>query len=462
MVLHEIGESYYNEYIPAVITHLDELGLVSISGGAKTIFPPGSQHEQPLIVQKSDGGFGYDSTDVSAIWYRLFQQRADWIIYVTDAGQGPHFELVFDVAKATKWKPEARLDHMPFGLVQRLFHIARGWFSVQGEIDQPALTARLVALLNEHGVEALRNGVDPEQIELRVLSVDDAKEEAQKNKLVLPEGFGSGDHRLVVVTLTELAEESDAKAATEALSVEGADVALALQLLGPVSVKSESKAEKFKTRSGETVRLVDLLDEAVERMLRGLKRRAEESQASGQGASTMSDEEMANAARVLGYSAVKYADLKGNRTSNYVFSYDRMLDEKGNTAVYLLYAGARISAILRRVSAEDVRGPSAVDARTLMAAGAAVELLEPEEIALGSFLLRFPEKIELTLEFLLPNTLCEYVFEVCVKLTNFYAAKTCKVKGSAKQDQRVLLLLACQAVMKQCFSLLGLGHLEKI
>lgn len=57
---------------------------------AKVIFPPGSRHENPLIITKSDGGFGYDSTDMTAIWYRLFERKADWIVYVTDAGQGPH------------------------------------------------------------------------------------------------------------------------------------------------------------------------------------------------------------------------------------------------------------------------------------------------------------------------------------------------------------------------------------
>jgi len=211
------------------------------------------------------------------------------------------------------------------------------------------------------------------------------------------------------------------------------------------------------------VRLVDLLDEAVARMKRGLQTRAEEATASGQGAATMDEAQMTEAARVLGYGAVKYADLKGNRTSNYVFSYDRMLDERGNTAVYLLYAGARIAAILRKVTEEGIpSGPAAVDPAALMASGICVELLEPEELALGQHMLRFPEKIELTLEFLLPNTLCEYVFELCVKLTNFYASKQCKVKGSPKQGQRVLLLLSCQAVMKKCFELLGIGYLDKI
>ena len=115
----------------------------------------------------------------------------------------------------------------------------------------------------------------------------------------------------------------------------------------------DEHGKKYKTRSGEVVRLVDLLDEAVQRMLEGMEARKAEAEAAGaeggRGATmNMSPEQMAHASRVIGYGAVKYADLKGNRNSNYNFSYERMLDPKGNTAVYLLYAGARVSSILRR------------------------------------------------------------------------------------------------------------------
>ena len=99
--------------------HSQPPGVVTESDGARVIWPPGTTHEQPLIVQKSDGGFGYDSTDMAAIWYRLFEKDAKWIVYVTDAGQASHFELIFAAAAAAGWAQPGvhRIDHVPFGLV---------------------------------------------------------------------------------------------------------------------------------------------------------------------------------------------------------------------------------------------------------------------------------------------------------------------------------------------------------
>ena len=345
--LDEVGESFYNEYIGAVVGHLEEIGLVSTSGGAKVVFPPKTKHEQPLMVVKSDGGFGYDSTDMTAIWYRIFELRADWLIYVTDAGQAPHFELVFEAARAAGWADDAgdrvRLDHVPFGLV----------------------------------------------------CGDDGK--------------------------------------------------------------------KFKTRAGDTVRLVDLLDEAVKRMLGGMRARQRE-QADKEGAhggragvASMSDAELEHAAAVIGYGAVKYADLKSNRLSNYIFSYDRMLDPKGNTAVYLLYAGARIASILRNAVAQ-VGAAAHIDA--ILASGATVALVDPAEVELGRELLRFQEVIELTLHSLLPSALCEYLYGLCVKFTKFYQA--CKVIGSPEQSSRLLIVNAVDKVLRKGYELVGIGYLERI
>jgi len=345
--LTEVGESFYNEYIHAVVAHLDEIGLVSDSVDekdatriAKVIFPPNTKHEQPLMVVKSDGGFGYDSTDMAAVWYRIFEHKADWIIYVTDAGQAPHFELVFEAARAAGWATEAtRLDHVPFGLV----------------------------------------------------CGDDGK--------------------------------------------------------------------KFKTRAGDTVRLVDLLDEAVHRMKATLdERKAEQLEEAKKGATggrisltQISDEQLKEYAAIIGYSAVKYADLKSNRISNYIFNYDRMLADQGNTAVYLLYAGARIASIVRN---------SGVDTAALLASGERVVLVEPTELKLGKELLRFQEVIELMLQTLQPNFICEYLFELCGHFTKFYQA--CKVNGDPAQNSRLLLLLALEKVMRKGFHLVGLGYLERI
>jgi arginyl-tRNA synthetase len=101
--LDEVGESFYNPYIPAVVATLERYGQVQQEGGAKLIFPPQSKQAIPLIVVKSDGGFNYDSTDLASVWYRLCELKAEWVIYVVDAGQGPHFDLVFDAARNAGW-----------------------------------------------------------------------------------------------------------------------------------------------------------------------------------------------------------------------------------------------------------------------------------------------------------------------------------------------------------------------
>ena len=149
--------------------------------------------------------------------------------------------------------------------------------------------------------------------------------------------------------------------------------------------------QKVQTRSGETTKLVDLLDEAVDG---AMKEHCAQGGIKGRGRAARQrrehvDEEMKNAAAVLGYGAVKYADLKSNRISNYIFSYERMLDPRGNTAVYLLYAGARIASILR--TAEQDKG---VDFNALLASGVTVQLVEPAELALGRGILRFQEVVE--------------------------------------------------------------------
>ena len=90
--------------------------VLTRSDGAKVLFPKG--FETPLIIQKRDGGFGYDSTDMTALKYRIQEQKADWVIYVVDSGQALHFELVFAAARKAGWVGDVRLDHVGFGVVQ--------------------------------------------------------------------------------------------------------------------------------------------------------------------------------------------------------------------------------------------------------------------------------------------------------------------------------------------------------
>ncbi|KAI8475928.1 MAG: tRNA synthetases class I (R)-domain-containing protein [Monoraphidium minutum] len=328
--LEERGESFYNPMLKGVVEELKEAGVAVESEGATCVFVEGK--EVPLIVQKSDGGYGYASTDMAAIKHRVKEEHADWVIYVTDVGQSEHFQLVFAAARRAGWLPAddkslapPRVTHVGFGLV-----------------------------LGEDG-------------------------------------------------------------------------------------------KKFKTRSGDVVRLVELLDEAKARCRDTIRTRREES------GDPISEEELEAAACAMGYGAVKYADLKNSRLTNYRFSFDAMLDLKGNTAVYLQYAHARIASIVRK---------SGGDPAALLAGGSKVVLDHPKEVALGMALCQFPEAISGMLDEIMPNRITDYLYSLSEAFNQFYTE--CKVVGSEQEASRMLLSEATARVMRQCFSLLGITPLYKI
>ena len=116
--LTERGESFYNPFLPGLVNDLLERNIAEMSEGAACVFVEG--HKIPLIVRKSDGGYGYASTDMAAIKHRIEEERADWIVYITDVGQSQHFEMVFAAAKKAGYIPserDVRIDHVGFGLV---------------------------------------------------------------------------------------------------------------------------------------------------------------------------------------------------------------------------------------------------------------------------------------------------------------------------------------------------------
>jgi arginyl-tRNA synthetase len=151
------------------------------------------------------------------------------------------------------------------------------------------------------------------------------------------------------------------------------------------------------------------------------------------------------------YGAVKYADLKSNRMTNYRFSFDDMLSLQGNTAVYLLYAHARIASIIRKAG----RDPYA-EAK----AGAQIELKHPFEVALALHIARFPEALDATLMDLLPNRLTDYLYELSTFFNQFYTE--CQVVGSPEETSRLLLAEAAAATMRQTLELLGITPLYRI
>ncbi|XP_071492205.1 arginine--tRNA ligase, cytoplasmic-like [Diadema antillarum] len=211
--------------------------------------------------------------------------------------------------------------------------------------------------------------------------------------------------------------------------------------------------KKFKTRSGDTVRLVDLLDEGMRRSLETLKDKGRDK--------VLSAEELKAAQESVAYGCIKYADLSHRRTNDYVFSFDKMLDDKGNTAVYLLYAYTRIRSIARnaKVSSEALRKAAETTP---------VPLDHPKEWKLAKCLMRFPEIISRILDDLFLHTLCDYLYELANTFTEFYEVCYCIVKDKQTGEiqsvntGRLLLCEATAAVMAKGFDLLGLQPVERM
>ena len=199
----------------------------------------------------------------------------------------------------------------------------------------------------------------------------------------------------------------------------------------------------FKTRSGETVKLADLLDEAEERAFQTVSEKNPD----------LPEAQRHAIARVVGLGAVKYADLLPNRQSDYVFSWEKMLALHGNTAPYLQYAYARIRSIFRKAGADAV-SPVAPDAAAPFSPSA------PEEIALAKHLLNFGLVLEAVAEEYRPNFLCNYLSELAGVFARFY--EQCPVL-KAEPQERTLRLALCDLtarVLKQGLELLGIETLE--
>jgi arginyl-tRNA synthetase len=198
----------------------------------------------------------------------------------------------------------------------------------------------------------------------------------------------------------------------------------------------------FKTRSGDTVKLGELLDEAEERALRLVTEKSPE----------LSEAQRQEIARVVGLGAVKYADLLPNRQSDYIFSWDKMLALQGNTAPYLLYAYARIKSIFRKQE-----NPGSKNERPELILSA------PEEIALAKHLLNFGLTLEAAAEEYRPNFLCNYLFELAGKFTSFYEnCPVLKAESEALRNSRLILCDLTARVLKQGLETLGIETVEQM
>lgn len=324
--LVERGESFYNDQLAPVVDELEKMKLIHVSDGAKCLFVEGFQSRDgtilPLILQKSDGGYTYDTTDMAAIRHRIVDEKADRIIYVVDAGQGTHLQMIFKGAEMAHYldPKKTRADHVAFGLVL------------------------------------------------------------------------------------------------------GAD------------------GKKFRTRSGETEKLIDLLNAAIEQAHKILLERSPD----------MDPQERNELAHALGIGAVKYADLSCNRMGDYVFSYERMLRFEGNTAAFLMYSYVRVAGIKRKLNLDIEQTVSKFF----------IKLDHPSEIALGLHLIQFADTLECVSDDLLPNRLTDYLYSLAEKFNAFF--RDCRVEGSPQQNERLLLCETVARVLKQGMKILGLPVVDKM
>ncbi|MGW3425436.1 arginine--tRNA ligase [Streptomyces phaeochromogenes] len=323
-----VGESGYNDMLDETCRLLEEAGVAVWSEGALCVFfddvkgPDGNP--VPLIVKKSDGGYGYAATDLSAIRDRVFNLKADKLIYVVDARQSLHFKMVFETARRAGWlNGDAKAEQLAFG-------------TVLGKDGKP-----------------------------------------------------------------------------------------------------------FKTREGETIRLVDLLDEAIDRATAVVREKAEKV--------GLTEDEIVENGRYVGIGAVKYADLSTSAVRDYKFDLDQMVSLNGDTSVYLQYAYARSRSILRKAG----------DARPL----AHPELaLAPAERALGLHLDQFGELLQDVASGYEPHKLAAYLYQLASHLTTFY--EQCHVLSDANPkevvENRLFLVDLTARTLHQGMALLGIRTPDRL
>ena len=197
----------------------------------------------------------------------------------------------------------------------------------------------------------------------------------------------------------------------------------------------------FKTRSGGTVKLVDLLDEAEERAIALVRSKNPD----------MSEQELEKIGKVVGISAVKYADLSKDRARDYIFNFDQMLSFEGNTAPYLMYAYTRVASIFDKANLDmnSIQGDVKLDAE--------------KEKDLANKLMQFPEILERISQRGQPHTLCSYIYEVAGLFSSFY--EHCPILSAETEEQkmsRLRLAALTGKTIKQGLNLLGIETLERM
>ena len=206
----------------------------------------------------------------------------------------------------------------------------------------------------------------------------------------------------------------------------------------------------FKTRAGDIVGLEALLDEAVQRAYTVVSQN-DDAKSFGP---ELSEDERRRIADAVGHGAIKYADLSHNRTSDYVFSYDKMLALTGNTATYLQYSYARVNGIFSK---------GEVDIEKLRASRTSIQIGEPAERALALELLRFSDGLADVVEDYRPNQLTNYLFQLTKVFFGFY--EQCPVLKAEEERTRNSRLLLCDLTartIRQGLELLGIKVVERM
>ncbi|MEL4430059.1 arginine--tRNA ligase [Shewanella mangrovisoli] len=214
---------------------------------------------------------------------------------------------------------------------------------------------------------------------------------------------------------------------------------MSLEHLGFGTMNGED-GRPFKTRTGGVVKLVDLLDEANTRALELVRSKNPD----------MDEATLSEIARVVGISAVKYADLSKNRTSDYIFSFEQMLSFEGNTAPYLLYAYTRVAGIFKRAADIDL-------------SQAKIVLEHEKEKDLGNKLAQFGEILSRVIDKGQPHVLCGYLYELAGAFSSFYEA--CPVLAADNDEQKQSRLLLSQLTantLQKGLNLLGIETLERM
>lgn len=322
-----LGESHYNDRLRPLVDDLLRKKIATRNDGAVCVFFEGIPRLEgkPALIQKSDGGFNYTTTDLATLAYRVHDQQATRIWYVVGSPQRLHFQEVFEIAR--RHEIEAAMCHIAFGSI------------LQSDPENP-----------------------------------------------------------------------------------------------------EAPPQLMRTREGRSIGLVEVLEEAVERARSTVEEKNPD----------LSEDEKAAIAEAVGIGSIKYFELSHDRSTDYVFSWEGMLSQQGNTAPYLIYSYVRTRSIFRKLDQEIVPDPKNV------------ELTAPAELALAFKLTQFGDAVAAVLVDHRPHLLSAYLYELARQFHSFFEACPVLRSEGTTRNTRLLLCDTTARVLAQGLNLLGIKVVERM